>query len=203
MELVCISDTHGFMPTLPDGDVLIHTGDYARINSLKELSAFTEWFSSQPHKHKILIPGNHDWVFDDNLKATEAIVANKFHVLIDKGITIDGVNFYGTPAQPVFYNWAFNYEPYKLKTYYSAIPDNTDVLLTHCPPYGILDKVQRGSVGSGILASRVQEVRPKVHVFGHIHEGYGTIVQDETTFVNCSICDEHYRAVNKPIVIEI
>lgn len=203
MKIVCISDTHGYTPEIPDGDVLVHSGDYTQRQSSTELDYFVYWFRDLPHKHKILVPGNHDRVFEDSPEYVMSIVMDKFHVLIDNEIVIEGIKFYGTPSQPVFYNWAFNHSERIREEKYSLIPEDTDVLITHTPPFTVLDFVRSIHVGCPLLLERVKKVKPKYHVFGHIHEGYGTISDENTTFVNSSICDDNYRPINQPVIVEI
>ena len=204
MKLVCISDTHGYTPELPEGDVLIHCGDFNHNGNWDyNLAMFVHWFANQPHKHKILVPGNHDWVFDKYYIESMELVDNKFEVLIDRGIEIDGVKFYGTPSQPVFYDWAFNHRAEVREQKYAAIPEGTDVVITHTPPAWKLDKVPRGHVGCNLLAKHIERVKPKYHIFGHIHESYGRIVEDGIEYVNCAYCDDNYSPANKPVVVEI
>lgn len=209
LKIICISDTHmRDIKDIPDGDVLIHSGDFSiSQNTYTDLVDFIEWFSYLPHKYKILVPGNHDWCFQDDEKAARKIA--DFYgitVLINESINIKGFNFYGTPDQPVFYNWAFNKTSEELKESFAKIPLNTDVLITHTPPFGKLDTVIRqdaGSVGCPFLLMAVNKVKPMVHIFGHIHEAYGTLIEDDTTFVNCSLVNVNYKAVNKPIIYEL
>lgn len=203
MKIVCISDTHGHLPKVPDGDVLIHSGDFTRRHSYNELHIFRNWFMSHPHKHKILVPGNHDRIFEDNFAFAMSIVQDKFHVLVDSEVKLEGIKFYGTPSQPIFYGWAFNHKEEVRDEKYKLIPEDTNVLITHTPPFNKLDFVRSLHVGCPLLLAAVEKVKPKYHIFGHIHEGYGTIDNGNTTFVNCSTCDEYYSPTNEPIVLTI
>ena len=210
MKLVCISDTHGLHDelTIPEGDVLIHAGDFSRSGKTKELIEFNAFLLAQPHRHKIVIAGNHDWCFERDRNASEALLSAAVY-LQDSSVDIEGVQFYGSPWQPRFFDWAFNLdrgEP--LKQVWSRIPQNTDVLITHGPPLGIGDEVKDGyEVGCEDLLNAIERVQPKVHIFGHIHEGYGTYTrayaQKSTTFINACNLDERYQVVNAPIVIEV
>lgn len=202
MRIVCISDTHGWRVEVPNGDVLIHCGDYTHRNSLKELPKFVEWMNSLPHKHKIFIPGNHDKCFEESYKKAMEVVGKSFTVLIDQEIEIEGVKFYGTPYQPIFFNWAFNIYKEKRRKKFSKIPKDTDVLITHTPPLGILDKVARGNVGCEVLKHCVEKVQPKYHIFGHIHESYG-ILYGKTNSINCSICNDSYYPDSNPLVFDM
>jgi predicted phosphodiesterase len=198
MRLVCISDTHDQHAELrvPDGDVLIHAGDATRRGSERALRAFDAWLGSLPHRHKLLVAGNHDFGFQRDADAASWITCAHY---------LDGVRFYGSPWQPWFHDWAFNLpRGQALRAVWDRIPPDTDVLITHSPPHGVLDRTIHGeAVGCEELARAVARVRPRVHVFGHIHEGYGVLEQDGTRFVNASSCDVRYRPVQPPIVVDL
>lgn len=203
MKIVCISDTHNeeMMEQVPDGDILIHAGDATRLGSLQEVAIFAQWWGFLPHKHKIFIPGNHDFLYEGARSIADTFVRS----LQDELMEIEGLKIYGSPWQPEFFDWAFNLprgEP--LRRVWSRIPDDVDILITHGPPFGILDANMSGEpVGCEDLLARVKEVKPRLHIFGHIHEGYGQRTVGRTTFINASICDEDYVASRKPFVIEL
>ena len=206
-RLVLISDTHSLhseIPSIPEGDILIHAGDLTSRGKLNELPEVRAFFDSLPHQHKIVICGNHDFCFEHESQAARARLSNVTY-LEDAGTVVDGLKIYGSPWQPWFHDWAFNLprgEP--LRRVWAQIPSDTDILITHGPPAGILDTVESGlQVGCEDLLARVTEINPKLHVFGHIHEAYGIKIQGHTTFVNASICDIHYRPINAPIVIDL
>lgn len=207
MKIVCMSDSHGLhrkMPLVPDGDVLVVAGDFTNVGAEQEIKDFNEWLGQRPHKHKIVIAGNHDWYFQWN--GNKKNIINNATYLQDESTIIDGVKFYGSPHQPEFCNWAFNLPRGKeLKEKWDLIPEDTDVLITHGPPKGILDWAfySKEHVGCLDLLDRVYEINPKVHIFGHIHIGYGTEIKGNTTFVNAAICSENYQPTNSPIVVEI
>src|ERR1700722_2905947 len=143
MKIVALSDTHAEHRevTVPDGDVLIFAGDFMTCGRrYAEVQSFGKWFSEQPHKHKILVAGNHDRLMQRDLK----LCLSEFkdvHYLQDSNVVIDGIKFYGSPWQPWFYDWAFNVNRGPdIKKYWDKIQSNTDVLITHGPPYGILDQ---------------------------------------------------------------
>lgn len=191
MRIVAISDTHGVRPPLPDGDVLVHCGDWSHWEgTMRELIAFSRWFGSQPHTFKILISGNHDFVFFNEVTSSRSMVETQGIIYLeDQATTIDGVKFWGSPWQPEYKGWAFGLDEEKIKKKWARIPSDTDVLLTHSPPAGILDTDSRGKrQGCPHLLNKVLEVRPKIHVFGHMHEGYGTETSGNTSFINASIC---------------
>ncbi|KZX78249.1 metallophosphoesterase [Oleiphilus sp. HI0009] len=206
MRCVAISDTHGMFEsiTVPEGDVLIHAGDILGRGTLYELAKFDEWLSVQQHKHKIVIAGNHHWCFSEDRAASEKMLGNAIY-LEDSSIVIEGIKFFGSPWQPEFYNWAFNLPRGKaLQEKWALIESDTDVLITHGPPHGILDYVASGgNVGCEELLIATKKIAPKFHVFGHIHEGYGVKTQEKTTFINASINNERYNPTNDAIVFDV
>jgi Icc-related predicted phosphoesterase len=209
VRIVCISDTHRLHKKLsiPECDVLVHAGDIGVEDNIKHLIDFNTWLESLDYiPHKVVIPGNHDLEVESSPLTAKAMMQGKgIHFLIDEEVIIDGVKFYGSPWQPWFHDWAWNEqrgEP--LRRIWAKIPTDTDVLITHGPPYGILDEVIYGgkSVGCEELRKRVLEVQPKLHIFGHIHEGYGYFSEGKTQYVNASILS-HDGPLNPPQVIEL
>jgi predicted phosphohydrolase len=201
MRIVCVSDTHGRHRdlTVPDGDLLVHAGDVTRRGELDTVADFDLWLGELPHPHKVVICGNHDFAFQEQPDAARGLITNAVY-LEDSGATVGGLAVYGSPWQPWFFDWAFNLERGPaLAAVWAKIPDRTDVLITHGPPAGILDRTDRGElVGCRDLFDRVMEVRPRLHVFGHIHEAAGRLDIDGTTFVNASCFDGH----GGPVVVE-
>ena len=200
MKVVCISDTHGHHRSLdvPDGDILIHAGDidYA-FGNVQHLVDFNEWLGELPHKHKILIAGNHDTAFETRPLTCEAMIKNATY-LKNTSTEVDGIKIFGSPHTVPFAG-AFNTPPEQIKEIWNAIPQDTDIVVTHGPPAMILDKTNFGdNAGDGYLYARIREIKPKLHVFGHIHESYGVYESDfGTTFVNAAIFG--YNHLNKPI----
>ena len=209
VKVVCISDTHCKLHkvNVPDGDILIHAGDSTFQGSTHEISDFFKALAKLPHKHKVVISGNHDWMFENDLpKAKLLIPADKGIVYLqDTMVELEGLKIYGSPWQPWFCDWAFNVERgSKLKVIWSLIPDDADVVVTHGPPLGIRDLTPRGeAVGCEDLAEAIRRVKPQLHVFGHIHAGYGMSCIDGVTYVNASICTEQYLPTNEPIVVDL
>lgn len=207
MRVVLISDTHGKHRQfeIPDGDVLIHAGDImTRGWDGSEVRDFNDWLGSLPHPHKIVIAGNHDWLFEKH-RSTKNLITNATY-LQDSGVEIDGFKFWGSPVQPEFMGWAFNRKRGEdIKRHWDLIPDRTDVLITHGPPAGFRDWTRLGneSLGCRNLRDAVARIKPKLHVFGHIHGGYGEDHDGDVHFVNASLVDEAYRPVNKPIVVDL
>jgi len=156
-----------------------------------------------PHPHKIVIAGNHDFCFESDREACEKILTNCIY-LQDQEVTINGMRFYGSPWQPWFYDWAFNLErgP-EIRVKWNLIPKGTDILITHGPPYGIGDlTAQEDHAGCQDLLEVVEKIKPAIHIFGHIHEGYGISSNGITTFINVSSCDQLYQPVNPPLIYE-
>jgi Icc-related predicted phosphoesterase len=206
VRLVLISDTHGRHEALsmPEGDVLIHAGDVSERGSLREVRAFDRFLGSLRFRHRIVIAGNHDFCFEQQPAVARQLVTNAIY-LEDRSLELAGVRFYGSPWQPWFFDWAFNlHRGAPIRAKWDLIPEGTDVLITHGPPMGHGDTTVRGDrVGCEELAAAVARVRPRLHVFGHIHEGYGQWSRDGTTFVNASTCDEVYVPCNPPVVFDL
>ncbi len=206
MKIVLISDTHGLHDELliPDGDILVHTGDISMKGTIEDIANFNSWINTLPHRHKIVIAGNHDFAFQNQARLARKALTN-CHYLQDSLVNCEGIKIYGSPWQPWFENWAFNLERgAEIKKMWNLIPPDTDLLLTHGPPFGILDEISPNhQVGCKDLLDRVLQIKPKFHVFGHIHQAYGQIEQDEIKFINCSICDVDYNPKNAPIVIDL
>jgi Icc-related predicted phosphoesterase len=207
LRIVCLSDTHNKLSSIavPDGDILVHAGDFCGHGRLNEVKMFNEEIGKLPHKHKIVIAGNHDWPLERQPQEARELLTNVIY-LQDESFEIEGLNFYGSPWQPEFFSWAFNLprNSAKLAEKWDMIPAGTDIVITHGPPHGILDKTSSGHLaGCELLRKRLEVLKPQAHVFGHIHEGYGTHKQDETLFVNASNLNERYNAVNAPVVIDI
>jgi len=206
MRVVCISDTHSLHQDLeiPEGDLLVHAGDLTSRGSLDEVKQFAQWFSSLPHRHKVVIAGNHDFCFEHDAEQAENLLKD-CHYLRDSGVKIEGLWVWGSPWQPWFHSWAFNLERGDpLRQVWAMIPQHTDILVTHGPPAGHCDLIASGlRVGCEDLLARVRQVRPRLHIFGHIHEAYGVIEDDYTTFLNASICNLAYKPVQAPLVVDL
>jgi predicted phosphodiesterase len=202
MRLVFASDTHTQHEHLvvPEGDVFIHCGDFTMDGNLRDVQSFGAWVRTLPHAHKLVIAGNHDFSFEREPQTARGRLGDGHDGLTylqDSGITIGGLRFWGSPWQPWFYDWAFNLRrgP-EIAAKWELIPERTDVLVTHGPPHAVLDLVQGDHVGCADLSRRVELLRPRVHAFGHIHEGSGTLQRDGTMFVNAAICDHAYVPTN-------
>jgi predicted phosphodiesterase len=226
ITLCFISDTHGMHDhvRVPPCDVLVHCGDCTNDGSYADLKDFLTWLRRQPAEHKVLIAGNHDWVFEKHpALATRMVLeyAPTVTYLQDSGVTLHGLKFWGSPITKRFMDWAFNRDPGEdIRRHWSLIPEGTDVLVTHGPPYGYLDlsresgryysdtqgMVDCDHLGDRDLYEAVLRVKPSIHAFGHIHGSGGktvTMIHDDgarTDCVNASICDEAYRPTRQPVV---
>jgi len=209
MKLVCVSDTHNKLNkvNLPPGDVLVISGDILGNGTIIELSQFNHHVGliKDKYKHIVLIAGNHDFIFEENLALAKATITNVSHYLQDELVEIDGIKFYGAPWQPRFYDWAFNVDRgAKIKEKWDLIPNGVDVLITHGPPAGICDFTSHSErMGCSDLLDAVLRVKPKVHIFGHNHYGYGEKEFNGVYFINASSCNEKYQPINPPIIFEV
>jgi Icc-related predicted phosphoesterase len=205
MKIICISDTHGQHRKLnvPDGDILIHAGDITFRGEFDILRDFNIWLGELPHRHKIYIAGNHDITHET--KNAKSLITNATY-LQDSSIVIDSIKFYGSPWTPRFFDWAFNADRGSaIRKIWNKIPIDTNVLITHGPVYGILDTVPNGlQVGCSDLKDRIKELPDlKLHVCGHVHNGYGIETADNVMYINSSTCTESYSPKNKCIVIDL
>lgn len=206
MRIVCIGDTHGLHRklTVPEAEILIHAGDFmAQGRAIEEIDDFNDWLGALPHRHKVVVAGNHDLLFESCPKLAKACLSNAVY-LEHAGAILQGIRFWGCPVTPVLPYMAFAVERGAAsRKYWDKIPLGTDVLVTHGPPFGILDKedILGSHMGCEQLAKAVQRVQPKLHVFGHVHGSYGREVGPHgTCFVNCAALDRD--TLRSPIVIE-
>jgi len=214
MNIVCISDTHERHAglTIPDGDVIVHAGDLTLSGDVEAIVDGFAWLSEMPHRNIIFVPGNHDFGFQD-IPGLRSELAQRFPrvtVLMDESTVIGGLRVYGSPYQPWFHDWAFNFAPgdeglVDAQARWAKIPDATQILITHGPVRGILDRVRNGErAGCPQLRARIAELDDlRLHVCGHIHEAYGTEEHGRVLYVNASTCDVHYRPVQAPIVVDL
>jgi Icc-related predicted phosphoesterase len=205
MKIFAISDTHGRheQVLIPEGtDMLIHAGDFSNtklpaMNS-NEVNSFLIWLEQQPVKYKVIIAGNHDTSIESRFFTKKDFKNRGIIYLEHESIEIEGIKIFGSPYTPEFHNWAFNRTRNKLGRTWDAIPENTDILITHGPPKSILDSAERGRnnhehVGCSALLKKVLKIEPKYHIFGHIHDNLdnlnnGTFKFNEyrTIFANVS-----------------
>ena len=222
MRITVISDTHtkhGLIPLtdLPGGDLLIHAGDIMNSGYNKnDILDFCTWFHSlEQYDKKIFIAGNHDRMFENHPEGVEELLNIYLDIdyLQDEGYdlydldTDTSTKIYGSPWQPEFYSWAFNLpkNSLQLAAKWEAIPDNTDILITHGPAFGTLDTVAGrpwDNLGCELLAQRIEVIKPKIHVCGHIHSGYGYEFKNGTHFFNAAVLDEQYEYTQKPMTFD-
>ena len=197
MLILHLSDTHSKhheLSNLPPADIIIHSGDITFAGSENEAMDFIEWFGALPYKYKIFIAGNHDdCLFGANI---DGLSQNLFY-LCNSSVTIEGIKFYGTPR---FLEDAISGD---YDRNIQKIPSDTDILITHQSPKGILDCSANIHYGDSNLLQIVLKTKPKFHLFGHIHKAYGIEKSEHTTFVNASILSENYELINEPILLKI
>lgn len=201
MRILHLSDTHNQhrqLRNLPTADVIIHSGDITFAGTGEEVLDFIEWFGTLNYQYKIFIAGNHDYSLEG--KAQERIqnfLPDNCYYLYNSGVTIKGINFWGIP-----FFFSLDESNVDSKTY-ELIPDNTDVLITHRPPYGILDQSNHRRYGSIDLLEALNRTHPTYHLFGHIHDNYGIENNKQTTFVNAAVVDTEYNLVRDPFLLNI
>jgi Icc-related predicted phosphoesterase len=193
--------------------VLIHAGDFCSDGNIRDAMIFLRWFNTHPHPTKIFIAGNHDWICEKDPSLFRGLLTEfpDLTYLEETSCTINGLKFFGSPIQPFFYNWAFNrHRGEEIKHHWDIIPDDTDVLITHGPPYGICDEAYREGfgitehVGCKDLFDATLRVAPLMHLFGHIHlSGQTSYIGPKTTYANVSMLNEAYLVWGKPTIFDI
>lgn len=218
MVITFISDTHNkhnqITKDLPGGDLLVHAGDISSMGYKHEIQQFCKWFNGlDNYTNKIFIAGNHDWGFQDNPTETKEIIDFYKNItylqdqidMIGEN-TEDMIKVWGSPWQPEFYNWAFNLprNGEELKGKWDLIPNDIDILITHGPAWGYVDKIfgSQTPLGCELLTTKIKEIKPKIHVCGHIHSARGYVFDGDTHFINASVLNESYFYDYKPFTVE-
>lgn len=233
-KIVMISDTHmrhnHLTGKIPECDLLIHAGDMTGRGALEDVLATYDWLEEQPARHIVTIPGNHEKGWEQNLHKYNREIKDRhpaIHALIDQSVVIEGIKIHGSPITPFFYDWAWNRSrgpvvdthyihgrvksAMSIQPHWDLIPEDTQILVTHGPPFGIRDTVYqidgmtpREQVGCHYLMETIQKRLKslKLHVFGHIHGSSGVTMKDGVIFVNASICDEQYYPSYPPRELE-
>lgn len=229
-KIVMISDTHTYHHDLdlPDGDILFHCGDFSLLGNPLEVMEFNDWLGTQKQfAHRVVIAGNHDHCVGEDPMFGYKQLTNAIY-LQNSGIDLEGFYIWGSPMTPSFNGMRdgltfFTNGDREAKNIWRGMPKKTDILMTHGPPFGILDEVERFErgetyradelpiehTGDKMLLSKVIQIKPKLHMFGHIHEGYGIFETDDTqpyggcTFINASSVNPRYNLVNKELVMYI
>jgi predicted phosphohydrolase len=206
IRIVCISDTHELHRELdvPPGDMLIHAGDFTFFSKRKsQVRDFDDWLGSLPHRHKIVTPGNHEFLLEAEPEMRRAIT--NAVLLIDAGITVAGLKIWGSPVTPL-YGGAFGMSnPADRRRHWRKIPDSTDILVTHGPPYGVLDTAPGSTLHEGCpeLLEAVIRIEPRLHVFGHVHGAYGILRSQLTVFANAALFGAEGDLDRVPVVLEL
>lgn len=219
MKVIAISDPHGkhnrLYQWLEPADMIICAGDISGRGRADEVKSFLKWYAYLPYKYKIFIAGNHDFMFQDYPTESKELIPEGIIYLENSSVVIEGFKFYGSPITPNFHNWAFNRSRGdQIKKYWDAIDEDTDVLITHGPPFGIHDFVRDGrlqkpyndsdNVGCADLMHRVCELQKlKFHIFGHIHEGYGDTTLGGVRYINAAFLNDRYEPAHRPVFFEL
>jgi Icc-related predicted phosphoesterase len=211
MKFCCISDTHGKHRDLSiePCDFIIHSGDIFRKSKIETIIDFVDWYANLIARYKILVGGNHDRFIAQKKEIFIELIKDKIIYLENSGIEIEGIKFWGSPSV----NWCGPYQYFaysneqEAEAIFEKIPFDTDFLITHGPPYGILDREYDSNGhafhhGSMFLLERVLKIKPKYHLFGHVHKSYGIIHRKHTVFINSCMVNNNEELVNQPIFFE-
>ena len=209
MKLCLISDSHAEESNIkiPECDLLICAEDYD-IRTLDHLEQLNGWFYNQPAKKIVWIAGNHDFYCEKILKESINEIVNNAIYLENDSVTINGLKIWGSPYSVIFHNQAFMLPDNELAKIWAKIPSDTDIVITHGPPYGILDQVCVASgnfkenAGSPSLRNKIKEIKPKYFICGHIHSAYGTYTDENIIYINASLMNDNYDVINKPTIID-
>lgn len=215
LSIVAVSDTHTLHRklVLPKADMLIHAGDACSYGTEKEFRDFAAWFRDQPFKYKVFVAGNHDRFVERQRHDAVRMLGPDIVYLQDEQVSIEGFDIFGSPWTPAFCNWAFNADARQLELAAAAIPDELDLLITHGPPYGLLDDglrfgYQHTHIGSLPLMYKLRALDdqykgPRYHIFGHNHCGYGVTHLSKCTAANVAQVNEEYQLVHPPVVFQL
>lgn len=202
IDILHLSDTHGQhknLKSLPEADVIVHSGDFTFAGSEEEAYDFMNWFCNLPYKHKIFIAGNHDMCMygADHIDG----LSRNVHYLYNNSVVIDGIKFYGIPM------FMEDCMDGNLDVFINNIPDDIDVLITHMPPKGTCDLANYGKGpehrGNATLAELLKKLHPTCHLFGHEHDAYGKTIKENVIYSNACVVDSRYNLINNPTIINI
>jgi len=201
MRLLHLSDTHSkhrLLHDLPAADIIIHSGDISWAGKPEEVLDFIQWFRDLNYKYKLFIAGNHDFCLEGKKRETiQRYLPQNCFYLFDSSVTIEGLKFWGIPY------FISDELRGNFRQIVELIPPDTDVLITHRPPFGILDSDSRTTYGCPDLLEAVMKLSPRYHLFGHIHNAYGIQKSDGTTFVNTSLLNDDYQLTNEPVLLDV
>ncbi|MEM9259863.1 MAG: metallophosphatase domain-containing protein [Bacteroidota bacterium] len=207
MQLTLLADTHGLHRQLPElaGEVLIHAGDFCGPDRKALPVDFFDWLADLDFRHKILIAGNHDFIAEEQPDFFVACLPPEVIYLEDDGCWIEGYHFWGSPVTPNLPSWAFGkHQQQSLHPHWEKIPATVDILITHTPPAGTLDQSSAGyELGCPELSSALPRIKPKLHVFGHVHNSYGEVKEGGIHFVNAANMKSGGGLSNLPIEVTL
>jgi Icc-related predicted phosphoesterase len=206
LRIIALSDTHNLhrsISSLFQGDLLIHAGDFSFFfEDMSAIRDFNAWLGELRFRHKIVVPGNHERIMYERPELRRLIT--NATLLVNESVTIEGVKLWGSPV--TCDDEAFGCSSAEeRRTLYASIPQGTDILITHCPPHGVLDvEFRSGGLHRGCpeLLAAVQRVKPQVHIFGHVHSSRGAQRVGETTFINAALLGWSGDLENRPITFE-
>ena len=200
MRILHLSDTHNLhrdLKDLPKADMIIHSGDISFSGEGKEVMDFIDWFTNLDYKYKIFIAGNHDFCLEEkDREIIQEFLPKNCYYLDKSGVRIEDIHFWGLPfffSDDISGMYDKSIE---------EIPSNTNILITHRPPFQILDRAGKTHYGCTHLLEKVIDIKPKYHLFGHIHDSYGIYDNETTIFANSSIVNDDYKISNQPFVFE-
>jgi Icc-related predicted phosphoesterase len=197
MKITAFSDTHMLhqqVTCIPNADILIFAGDLSVCRTIQDVAGFNAFLKKLPHKYKIVVGGNHDHLLASAPDLGRRLLSDAIY-LQDESVTIQGIKLYGSPWQPIFNTKACDAfalpRGKEIRKKWELIPSDTDILISHCPPAGIMDEDGGVSHGCSDLLEIVQQIQPAFHIFGHIHNHNGSQKIGETTFINCNVKDKN------------
>jgi Icc-related predicted phosphoesterase len=206
MKIALLSDTHAlhWKIKVPDADLLIFAGDMTHCRTDQEVADFNTFLGTLPHTHKIVVAGNHDHRLTDDPQKAKLLLSEAIY-LQDEAVVVAGISIYGSPWNPLFNDYAcdaFALPRGKvLKEKWDMIPPDIDILVTHTPPSGILDRNGPVSHGCTDLAAAITLLKPKYHIFGHIHNRHGAVKHGETWYINCNVQGKG-EELRSPLLLE-
>lgn len=192
MKIALFSDSHAShgQIKIPDADMLIFAGDMTHCRTSLDVSGFNNFLKHLPHKHKIVIGGNHDHILARNPQKARTLLSEAVY-LLDESVDIEGITIYGSPWQPIFNDRACDAfalpRGKALKEKWDMIPTGVDILVTHSPPAGILDQDGPVAHGCSDLTASTTALKPRYHIFGHIHSHHGMVKNGATSYINCNV----------------
>lgn len=218
MRVVVLSDNHTrYNFTVPEGDLLIHCGDFSYQGRPNEMFDFADWLTEQPHQHKVWVWGNHELGAESNETYWADYIGNHAGAtcLHNKELEIDGYKLFGSSFTPIFRNWAFMKDLEERQYYWETVAPDCDILISHGPPLGLLDTVDNNPssehLGCMPLRNYLERVKPQLACWGHIHGSGGEIMtlkawepnEQNTTCINAALLDERYTLVRDPIIFDL